>query len=170
MPKITKEESDARRAEIIDACEALYRSESYHDITMTQIAAKVSFGRANVYNYFQNKDEILLALLQREHELWADDLASLRESGMTLEDESLADGIAASLEKRTQMLKLLAMNLYDIEQNSRLESLVAFKHAYKRQVSPTGTKRAQAASFSGSCRTRMASIPLSFTPTNSSQP
>ena len=134
MPKITKEESDARRAEIIDACKALYRSESYHDITMTQIAAKVSFGRANVYNYFQNKDEILLALLQREHELWADDLASLRESGMTLEDESLADGIAASLEKRTQMLKLLAMNLYDIEQNSRLESLVAFKHAYKRVV------------------------------------
>lgn len=134
MPKITKEESDARRAEIIDACEALYRSESYHDITMTQIAAKVSFGRANVYNYFQNKDEILLALLQREHELWADDLASLRESGMALEDESLADGIAASLEKRTQMLKLLAMNLYDIEQNSRPESLVAFKHAYKRVV------------------------------------
>ncbi|HIR01146.1 MAG TPA: TetR/AcrR family transcriptional regulator, partial [Candidatus Aveggerthella stercoripullorum] len=89
---------------------------------------------ANVYNYFQNKDEILLALLQREHELWADDLASLRESGMTPDNESLADGIAASLEKRTQMLKLLAMNLYDIEQNSRLESLVAFKHAYKRVV------------------------------------
>ena len=28
------------------------------------------------------------------------------------------------------MLKLLAMNLYDIEQNSRLESLVEFKHVY----------------------------------------
>lgn len=135
MPKITKEESEARRVEIIDACEALYRSESYHDITMTQIAAKVSFGRANVYNYFQNKDEILLALLQREHELWAEDLAALRGSSAPLDDDHLADGLAASLEKRTQMLKLLAMNLYDIEQNSRLESLVAFKHAYKRATS-----------------------------------
>lgn len=135
MPKISKEESEARRAEIIDACEALYRSESYHDITMTQIAAKVSFGRANVYNYFQNKDEILLALLQREHELWANDLAALRESSQLLDDERLADVLATSLEKRTQMLKLLAMNLYDIEQNSRLESLVEFKHAYKRVTS-----------------------------------
>ncbi len=135
MPKISKEESEARRAEIIDACEALYRSESYHDITMTQVAAKVSFGRANVYNYFQNKDEILLALLQREHELWADDLAALQEGGTPLDDERLADGLAASLEQRTQMLKLLAMNLYDIEQNSRLESLVEFKHAYKRVTS-----------------------------------
>ncbi len=41
---------------------------------MTQIASRVSFGRANVYNYFQSKEEILLALLQREHELWAQGL------------------------------------------------------------------------------------------------
>lgn len=129
MPKISKEESLARRNEIIDACEALYRSESYHDITMTQVASKVTFGRANVYNYFQNKDEILLALLQREHELWAASLVRLREQG-PLDDAHLAKGLAESLEERPQMLKLLAMNLYDIEQNSRLESLVEFKHVY----------------------------------------
>lgn len=129
MPKISKEESLARRNEIIDACEALYRSESYHDITMTQVASKVSFGRANVYNYFQNKDEILLALLQREHELWATSLVRLGEKG-PLDDAHLAEGLAESLEERPQMLKLLAMNLYDIEQNSRLESLVEFKHVY----------------------------------------
>lgn len=45
---------------------------------MTQIASRVSFGRENVYNYFQSnfqsKEEILLALLQREHELWAQGL------------------------------------------------------------------------------------------------
>lgn len=129
MPKISKEESLARRNEIIDACEALYRSESYRDITMTQVASKVSFGRANVYNYFQNKDEILLALLQREHELWAASLVRLGEKG-PLDDTRLAEGLAKSLEERPQMLKLLAMNLYDIEQNSRLENLVEFKCVY----------------------------------------
>lgn len=129
MPKISKEESLARRNEIIDACEALYRSESYHDITMTQVASKVSFGRANVYNYFQNRDEILLALLQREYELWAASLARLKEQG-SLDDAHLAAGLAESLEERSQMLKLLAMNLYDIEQNSRLENLVEFKRVY----------------------------------------
>ena len=59
MPKISKEESLARRNEIIDACEALYRSESYHDITMTQVASKVSFGRANVYNRDRSTTPIL---------------------------------------------------------------------------------------------------------------
>ncbi|WP_337647590.1 hypothetical protein, partial [Bifidobacterium pullorum] len=38
--------------------------------------------------------------------------------------------LAESLERRTQMLKLLAMNLYDMEQNSRVEHLVEFKRAY----------------------------------------
>lgn len=32
------------------------------------------------------------------------------------------------------MLKLLAVNLYDMEENSRLERLVAFKKAYGRSV------------------------------------
>lgn len=138
MPKITKEESLARRNEIIDACEALYQAESYRDITMTQVAAKVSFGRANVYNYFQNKDEILLALLQREHELWAADLESLAARASSLSDEQLADELARSVQAREQMLKLLAMNLYDMEQNSRLESLIEFKRAYKRTVETLG--------------------------------
>lgn len=129
MPKISKEEALARRNEIIDACEELYRAESYHDITMTQVASRVSFGRANVYNYFQCKDEILLALLQREHELWAASLRRLEKRG-PLDDVNLAEGLAQSVDERTQMLKLLAMNLYDIEQNSRLDNLVEFKHVY----------------------------------------
>ena len=77
MPRISREESTARRDEVIDACAALYDTRSYHDITMAQIADSVSFGRANIYNYFSCKDEVMLALLQREHERWADDLDAL---------------------------------------------------------------------------------------------
>ncbi|MDO4851071.1 MAG: TetR family transcriptional regulator [Actinomycetota bacterium] len=134
MPRISKEESRARRDEIIDSCAALYRTENYHDITMSHIAKGVSFGRANIYNYFQCKDEIMLALLQREHELWADDLDALAAQVGRLDDEQLADGLATSLQAREQMLKLLAMNLYDMEQNSRLENLIQLKHAYGRVI------------------------------------
>lgn len=130
MPKISPEKSDARRNEIIDSCEALYRSESYHDITMSRIAAGVSFGRANIYNYFQCKDEIVLALLQREHERWRESLLELADGAKTMSDPELADGLARGIEERRQMLKLLAMNLYDLEQNSRLENLVDCKRTY----------------------------------------
>ena len=134
MPKLTKEESDSRRNEVIDACEALYREESYHDITMSQIAEGVSFGRANIYNYFQCKDEVLLALLQREHELWAADLEGLAGRAGALGDTLLAEELAATVQAREQMLKLMAMNIYDMEQNSRLQSLVEFKRAYARAI------------------------------------
>ena len=130
MPKISPEKSDARRNEIIDSCEALYRSESYHDITMSRIAAGVSFGRANIYNYFQCKEEIVLALLQREHERWCESLLELADGAKTMSDSELADGLARSIGERGQMLKLLAMNLYDLEQNSRLENLIDFKRSY----------------------------------------
>ena len=38
--------------------------------------------------------------------------------------------LARTLEKRGCMLKLMSMNLYDMEGNSRLENLVAFKKVY----------------------------------------
>ena len=44
--------------------------------------------------------------------------------------ERFADAMARILEKRGCMLKLMSMNLYDMEGNSRLENLVAFKQAY----------------------------------------
>ena len=134
MPRISKEEAAARRDEVIDSCAALYATRNYHDITMAQIAEGVSFGRANIYNYFSCKDEVMLALLQREHELWADGLDALAQRAPGLSDEELAEGLAKSLEARVQMLKLLAMNLYDMEQNSSLEGLKGLKVAYGRTI------------------------------------
>ena len=44
----------------------------------------------------------------------------------------LADLLAKSLEKRKLMLKLLAVNLYDLEENCRMECLVSFKNEYAK--------------------------------------
>lgn len=134
MPRITEEASRARRTEIVNAAESLYQTLGYRDITMAQIAGELSFGRANIYNYFQCKDEIFLALLQREYELWERDLATLRDHAETLDDDGLAAGLAASLQKREQMLRLVVMNLYEIEENSRPGNLTAFKRTYLRAI------------------------------------
>ena len=47
-----------------------------------------------------------------------------------LEKEDFAKKIAISIEKREQLLKLLSMNLYDMEANSRMEQLIDFKISY----------------------------------------
>ena len=130
MPKGSEELTHARREEIIDACAALYETMGFRDITIRDIGAKTSFTRTSIYNYFQTKEEIFLALLQREHERWAADLEALARRDGPLSAGEFADGMARVLEKRGCMLKLMSMNLYDMEGNSRLENLVDFKRAY----------------------------------------
>ena len=130
MPKGSEELTNARKEEIIDACAALYETMGFRDITIRDIGSKTSFTRTSIYNYFQTKEEIFLALLQREHELWIADLEELTRRDGPLSAEQFADALARTLEKRGCMLKLMSMNLYDMEGNSRLENLVAFKQAY----------------------------------------
>ena len=143
---ISEEESRARCDAIVDACGELYRTQSFRDISIGDIAGKLAFGRANIYNYFQSKEEIFLALLEREYDMWAADLeeltnsfaeggrpgedGALAEGAGSTSDAALADGIAKSLAARSQLLRLTSMNLYDMEENSRPENLVAFKRAY----------------------------------------
>ena len=120
----------ARKEEIVNACAALYETMGFRDITIRDIGAKTSFTRTSIYNYFQTKEEIFLALLQREHEAWSADLDAIAQRDAPQSAAEFADALAHTLEKRSCMLKLMSMNLYDMEVNSRLENLVAFKRSY----------------------------------------
>lgn len=125
-----KKPIDVRREEIINACEELYKKENFKDITIKQIGEKTTFSRTSIYNYFQTKEEIFLALFQREYEKWIEDLNKIYEKNEKLITEELANKLAHTIEKRPTLLKLLAMNLYDMEDNSKMEALVEFKQAY----------------------------------------
>ena len=70
MPKGSKELTVSRKEEIITACEELYKTMSFKEITIKEIGNATSFTLTSIYNYFQTKEEIFLALLQREYELW----------------------------------------------------------------------------------------------------
>ena len=130
MPKGGIELTNARREEIINACEKLYKTMSFKEITIKEIGSVTSFTRTSIYNYFHTKEEIFLALLQREYELWADELEEITKEHDALSPDELADKIAHSLENRMQLLKLLSMNHYDMEENSRDERLTEFKASY----------------------------------------
>ena len=119
-----------RRDEIIAACERLYHERSFRDISIKDIGAATTFTRTSIYNYFKTKEEIFLALLTREYWQWAEQIARIGAKG-TLPVTAFARELAATFEDRGLMLKLLSMNLYDMESNSRTEQLVAFKLSYK---------------------------------------
>ena len=134
MPKGSPELTAARKQEIVDACERLYQTMSFKDITIKEIGQVTSFTRTSIYNYFQTKEEIFLALYEREYVLWNEDLRSIIEGHESLSHQELADLVARSIAQRPQLLKLLSMNNYDMEANSRQELLTAFKQSYGRSM------------------------------------
>lgn len=138
MPKVTAEQSNARRDEIINACAKLYETTSFKDLTIKDIGNATSFTRTSIYNYFQTKEEIFLALIEREYDLWNADLTDVLENNEKLSVEDFADKLARSLEKRSVLLKIMSMNHYDMEENSRMENLAQFKVAYGNSLRLVG--------------------------------
>lgn len=130
MPKGSEELTQARKNEIINACAELYETKNFKDVTLKDIGAKTSFTRTLIYYYFHTKEEIFLALLQKEYEAWIEDLAAIRRDHQKMTVNQFAEELAHSLERRSRLLKLMSMNHYDMEANSRMENLVAFKTAY----------------------------------------
>ena len=131
MPKKSEALAAARREEIIDACAALYETMSFRDITIRDIGRQTTFTRTSIYNYFRTKEEIFLALLQREHDAWTEDLRAMLEDHRSMTAVEFADRLASTLQRRRCMLKLMSMNIYDMESNSRIENLAAFKRSYR---------------------------------------
>ncbi len=130
MFKGTPELIAARREEIINACEQLYQTMSFREITLKDIGNVTEFSRPTIYNYFHTKEEIFLSLFKREYDKWNEDLQAILNDHDVLLKKELADKISFSLQKREQLLRLLSMDNYDMEANSRPELLAEFKMSY----------------------------------------
>ena len=120
----------ARKEEIIAACAELNETMSFREITIKEIGAATSFTRTSIYNYFETKEEIFLALLQKEYELWVEAMDAVMADQSAMTRDELSQTIARTLTDRPRLLRLLSMNLYDMEANSRPERLAEFKVAY----------------------------------------
>ena len=130
MSRGSPELTAARREEIIAACAELNETMSFREITIKEIGAATSFTRTSIYNYFETKEEIFLALLQKEYELWVEAMDAVMAERAAMTRDELAQAIARTLTDRPRLLRLLSMNLYDMEANSRPERLAEFKVAY----------------------------------------
>lgn len=60
-----EEEKERRRAEIIDAAETLYAEIGWDAVTMDRVAKRARLSRALIYVYFQDRNDLLLAITQR---------------------------------------------------------------------------------------------------------
>ena len=134
MPKGSPELTEKRKNEILDACEKIYRMQGFYGVTIKEISTEISLTRPAIYNYFETKEEILLGLLTREYGEWCGELEKLIISAKVLDRAGLSAQMAHTLEDKETLLRILNMNLFEIEQNSRVERLAEFKKLFQRSV------------------------------------
>ena len=130
---MSRETEIIRKDEIINACEKLYEKMSFKEISIKLISEETTFSRPSIYNYFNTKEEIFLALATREYDKWIDDLNKTY-NNEKMNKKDFANALAHSLERRINLLKLISLNMYDMEENSRIEFVTDFKASYGKSM------------------------------------
>lgn len=130
MPRGSEERTKARRTEILNACAEIADRMTTEPLSIADIASATSFGRTSIYNYFKTREEIILALLQQQYEEWTEALNAIRDSTEIADLDEFLQALADSLDERRLMLKLINMNLFQVEERCRPEALRDFKGTY----------------------------------------
>ena len=134
MAKVPKEVAARRPKEIVEACRKLYQTMPFQAIHLREISQETSISRPSIYNYFESKEEIFLAILREEYDAWQKALERIRQAEGSMTVDRFARAVAKTMEGRETMLKIQCMNLYEIEENSRPERLTEFKRTYRKAV------------------------------------
>lgn len=122
--------AEARKEEIIAACAALYEEKGFKETTIKDIGKAITLTRTGIYLYFETKEEIFLALLGREYDAWVSEMREIMADKTAMSRDSVAEILARTLTNHPRLLRLLSMNLYEMEANSRPERLTEFKKSF----------------------------------------
>jgi AcrR family transcriptional regulator len=87
-------EIEEMRHEIIEAAVQLFLTEGYQHVSMRKIAAKIDYSATAIYNYFANKEEILIHLLKHAYGQF---LRSLKEGIVSSEGQNELERLKAAL-------------------------------------------------------------------------
>lgn len=68
MPRVRPEHKAERRAQIIAAARACFARAGFHRTTLQDVFAEAGLSAGCVYNYFQSKEELVLAIADDRHQ------------------------------------------------------------------------------------------------------
>lgn len=124
------EQKDQRIQEVKDAVYTLFCEIPYHEITLTTIAKKLDWTRANLYKYFSTKEEIFLELSSDTRDTYYDALKAAIPNGCNYSKEVFAEVWAGILNAHQDHLHYADILSTIVETNVSVERLAAFKRGY----------------------------------------
>lgn len=100
--------AEARRAQILEAASACFRAHGFHGASIAQISKTAGMSAGHIYHYFENKEAIIAAIVERDLERLLTLSAEMRSARNVLEAmiERAAEGVRDNLDPATAGLKL----------------------------------------------------------------
>ena len=124
------EQKEARMEEVKQAADRLFSAKPYHDITLTTIAAELSWTRANLYKYVTSKEDIFLLLCGEKMSAYMDALLAAFPPGCGYAVGVYAEVWAGILSAHRDYLRYGDILSSIIETNVSVDRLAEFKALY----------------------------------------
>jgi AcrR family transcriptional regulator len=113
-------EEASTRERILDVALDLFIEKGFDGTSLREISEKLGFTKAALYYHFASKDDILLALHMRTHELGRAALATLIEGPISLEAwEALLDAVLDQMLAQSKLLLMHERNQAALEKLHR---------------------------------------------------
>jgi AcrR family transcriptional regulator len=116
-----------RREAIVDAAASAFAEGGFSAITMAGVAGAVGLAKGTLYLYFRSKEELFVAVLERELDGWQSELLPRLQGSTDVSPQALAADLARSILARPRMVRLLAILSPVLEANVPEETSIAFK-------------------------------------------
>ncbi len=121
----------ARRTQILDAAAKVFAEKGFHRATIKEIAGVAGISDGTIYNYFDNKEALLIGILNRLDEM--ESRAEQLEAGL---EHSFQDMLAAFLRRHIELylpnMTMFRAILPEVLVNPKLRALY-----YEQNVLPT---------------------------------
>ena len=106
---------------------ALHGGMEVSELGLNELARQAQMTKSNVYRYFENREELLLALLEEESALWRCELATRLAAVKHAKTEQIAQAFAGTSAAYPLMCRLLSILPSVLEHNVSRERLATFK-------------------------------------------
>ena len=126
----TSEQKESREKEILQAAKRLLEEKSYESIRFSDLADLVTFSRANIYKYFDSKEEVYLSLLADEilkFAIGAEEILNHKAISQSIGIDNFCSTWTDLLSSEKNLLLLLSMTGTILEKNCSDEILLQSK-------------------------------------------
>jgi AcrR family transcriptional regulator len=117
----------ARREQLLEVAAQLWEEKNFNSITMNEVASRANLAKGTTYLYFQTKEELLLALLERELEAWFLELGANLSKKASFTPKEFSQLISKSLVHRQAFARLICIQASILEHNIDFDRALEFK-------------------------------------------